>query len=393
MNTEPRQLLLPDMRVNQEEQQHQQGGGSFGESTSGSKSKPQMTPQQILDLYNQQLPTTLATTVGQAPAVANTLAGAAAGSNPIYTQSVLSQLNNYAGGYQQAGGQLAQMQGLTNADLIAGSGGLTALEGAGLNQLLNPVQAASNTQAQNLVNSINLNGLSPGEYNAGERSLNQSNYATGNLGLDNATNSLSNAMNFGDMLSAKRAQLGSALGVAGGVSANQQTQVNPVGTALGAGNTSTNFGLGTFNPTQGSAAVTAPLTFGGTALGGLLSAGSTNNSKSNSQSVNGGGSGGCCFIFLEVYHGVLPVSVRKCRDRYYRYNPKIAVGYTRMAKWLVPMMKQSTVVRNLVWRWMVKPLTQYGEFVTRQGIVNGGRRYRLHRKVWFTIWNLIGGGY
>jgi hypothetical protein len=66
-------------------------------------------------------------------------------------------------------------------------------------------------KASQMMNSINLNGLSPGEQNAVERSLNQSNTATGNLGLDNATNTVSNAMNFGNAYQQKLGQMANAI--------------------------------------------------------------------------------------------------------------------------------------------------------------------------------------
>jgi hypothetical protein len=78
---------------------------------------------------------------------------------------------------------------------------------------LSPVANATNTVAGNTTagkastqavnsaaaadNAINLNGLSPGESNAVERATNQGNAVTGNLGNNNATNTVANAMNFG----------------------------------------------------------------------------------------------------------------------------------------------------------------------------------------------------
>jgi hypothetical protein len=284
----------------QEQQQQQSGSESSG---SGSQqSTPQLTPQQLINLYTQSFPQMLQTTVGQAPTTANALAGAAAGANPIYTAAGLSQLQNLAPGYQQAGANLATNQAQSTTGLLAGAGGQAAQAATNLSNTLNPVQGAANTQATNLVNSINLNGLSGGEQAATERSLNQSNYATGNLGLDNATNAVSNAMNFGNALQAKRTALGSALGTAGNIASNQNTFVNPVGTAIGAGNVSNNFGLGTFNPTQANNTLTAPLTFGSSVFSPTASNASASNfyGSNNNQMAQGGI---CCFIFMEAFNG------------------------------------------------------------------------------------------
>lgn len=104
--------------------------------------------------------------------------------------------------------------------------------------------------------------------------------------------------------------------------------------------------------------------------------------------IGSGGTGGsgCCFIFLESYNGTLPFFVRKSRDRYYRLLPSVADGYNRMALWLVPLMQRSRIVRALVWRLMVQPLTQYGGFTHRvAGYQSFGSR-RIYRKFWFTVW-------
>lgn len=305
-------------------------------STSNGSTTPQATPQQMLSLYNQYLPSSLATTVAQSVPTSATLGGAAAMANPIYTASGLQQLGSYAPGYAQEGNLLSQQQAMNNSNLVSGAGGLTAMEGAGLNQLLNPAQAASNGQAANLVNSINLNGLSGGEQASVERSLNQSNYASGNLGLDNATNAVSNAMNFGNALQAKRTALGQALGAAGAVSSNQQTQVNPLGTALGAGNTSGNFGLSQFNPTQANSTLTAPLSFG-SSLGNQI-AGVSGASKGNTAAVSGG-----CYLTTACceYKGLpddceeLEV-LRKFRDEY--VPAVLVVEYYKTAPNIVPML-------------------------------------------------------
>jgi len=347
-------------------------------------SAPQATPQQLADAYISNLPSILNVTNAQANPTAQALASAATGVNPLYTQSGLNQLNQFAGGYQGAGNNLATNQSNFTADLLGGAGARAAIGANNLSNTLNPAQRASNTQAANLVNSINLNGLSGGEQAAAERSLNQSNYATGNLGLDNATNAVSNAMNFGNALQAKRAALGSALGAAQGVASNQNQFVNPVGTALGSGNVSSNFGLGTFNPTQGANAGNAALNFGSGVFGGQASNASAQRSFGGSSNTSGAL---CCFIFLESYNGTLPESVRRCRDYYYLTQPEVARGYKSMAKWLVPLMKKYSIVRSLVNLVMVKPITAYGEWLVGNSEIKGGE---MSKKFWFFIWKQLG---
>ena len=358
-----------------------------GESSQSNNYNPQATPQQFASMYNQYLPQTLQTVSGQAAPVASSLANAAAGANPTYTASGLGQLAQYAPAYQAIGGDLTQQQASTTAQLLGGMGGVSAAEATGLSNALNPTQVAAQNQATNLVNSINLNGLSGGEQAAVERSLNQSNYATGNLGLDNATNAVSNAMNFGNALQAKRTALGSALGTASGVAANQNTFANPVGTALNAGNTSGNFGLGTFNPTQANSTLTTPFntaTGFGTQLAGVSAASTGSGSSGTAQGSL------CCFIFLEALNGHLPWWVRICRDEYYQKEPTVAIGYKRMAKCLVPAMKYIPGIKWIVNKLMVRPIIAYGGYIKQVKGYEEGWKYHTYKLVWFKIWKFIG---
>ena len=320
-----------------------------GSSSNNSQSNPQATPAQYAAMYNQYLPQALGTTSSFTQPAVQDIAGAAAASNPTLTASGLSQLAGYAPGYAQVGNNLSQQQAGNTAQLLAGNGGVASLEAAGLSNILNPAQAASNGQAANLVNSINLNGLSGGEQSAVDRSLSQSNYATGNLGLDNATTAVSNAMNFGNALQAKRTALGSALGAAGGVAANQNTFAQPVQTALNAGNTSGNFGLSTFNPTQANQFATTPFSFAssfGNQLAGVSAA-------SNSNSSGGSTQGGICYLTTACCeHKGLPddceelTVLRKFRDSY--VAKELVQEYYRLAPAIVERIKDKPPVLDYV---------------------------------------------
>ena len=361
------------------------GGGA---SQSGGGSTTNLTPQEMLEMYNKALPVSLSTILNQAPQGVNTLANAATINNPIFTAGTLDQMNQYAPAYQQAGANLAANQANTQADLLSGAGANTALAAEGLNRYVNRnyygIMDPASQQATNLVNSVNLNGLAPGEQNAVERSLNQTAAQTGNLGLNNATNTVSNAVNFGGAFNQKQGILNNALNTATNVAGGALNQgFNPVDVATNAGNLSNNFGLSQFNPSQANQFVQLPVN---TAIGfGSQLTGNTNATKSGSQSSSSNG-GICCFIVLESYHGTMPSFVRTCRDRYYTVVPKVAEGYKKMAKWLVPLMRKSTIVRSAVWHLMVKPLTDYGAFVTRRTNVKSGR---WARKFWFTVWTYL----
>jgi hypothetical protein len=115
--------------------------------------------------------------------------------------------------------QAAQQQfKFSNSAVTSATANAAGGQPIGLNQLnaqnaqafgntINPnytrAQEAASRGAASAVNAINLNGLSPGEAASVERSLNQTNTATGNAGLVNPTNVISNAMNFGGAFNSK----------------------------------------------------------------------------------------------------------------------------------------------------------------------------------------------
>ncbi len=361
---------------------------------SSSHSRPEARPEQVLAMYNQGLPQALGTTFGLAPAGAANLGLAAAESNPIYTASGQQQLQQFAPGYQQAGIDAQTRQAGASADLIGGEGGRTAINADFLNRAINPnYYNTANRLAQSSSDLLGSFGrgaqLGGGEMAAAERAINQGNQQTGNLGNNNAYNTVGNALNFGEYARQKQALLSGANGAVNQTVPNMVNPTfNPVSTALNAGNVSGNFGLSQYNPTQANSTLTAPIQFGQSLLSGAFGYGNTpvQESKNTNGGVSVGGSGGCCFIFLEAYHGTLPLSVRKCRDRYYRLYPTIATGYRRMARWLVPLMRHSETVNKLVWKLMVCPLTMHGEFVTRKD----STPHKSCRKFWFTVWSLLG---
>jgi len=189
---------------------------------------------------------------------------------------------------------MQQQAGATN-QLLQGAGGQAAQSAVQLNNALNPTQAANNQQAQSLANAYNLGGLSPGQGNAAERSLNQTNYGTGNLGNMNGTNTISNAMNFGNAYNQEVSNAANALNASNSVAQSQNSQVNPYSVAIGAGNTNNNFGLNNMSTTQANANLTLPYS-AASSLGNQLAgigAASKGSTASQSGSANGGIS---CFL-------------------------------------------------------------------------------------------------
>ena len=336
-------------------------------SSYGSQGTSGSTPQQILANYAQYLPSYLQENAGQIAPFTNALNSSA--------------LNSVTG----TGGKVAQsVANLTNQVNPAVAGALgTAGATAG----------AANTAVQGAANqlgAINLNGLSPGEANATERSLNQNNTGTGNLGLLNPTNTIANAMNFGGAFNSKIPLYNTAVNTASGA-ANAMQGAN---TAFGnAANTATNAQAGVnalANPTNAALGATFQnaglLNTAATGNFSQNSGGGSSNSINLGTSAGGQSSLGCCFIFMEAYKGNMPLSVRKFRDRYYRLHPTIANGYKRMARWLVPLMQKYSTIRNIVWHCMIKPATKHTEHPKHN--IN-----KTMSHFWLKVWYVYGRKY
>jgi hypothetical protein len=368
-------------------------GGSY------SPAPPEST-QSILNAYSQNLPSLLQEYASGIPTVAQGNTTATQQSTPALNALNLQQLQQFALPEAQVGQQVAQSNALaganTNLAQLQGPGGQAAQAAENVALQTDPAYAAAVQGATSGVNAINLNGLSPGEANAVERANNQQLSSTGNLGNVNPTNTIANALNFGGAFNSKIPLLNNATSTANSVA---QGVVSPVNIALGQPNVATqgNMGTGQFQTGTSSSSsnpAQAALSFGQ----GLLNAGtSTNNANiagnvaqnTSPTSTMGefgpsGLSGICCFIFLEAYYGDIPYQVRRARDKAYKINPYISIGYKKMASWLVPLMRKYPLVRNGVWFTMIKPITQYVSEM----------RVHYKKKVianfWIKLWSVYG---
>lgn len=175
-------------------------------------------------VYNSSLPSTARTTAGAIPGFANAIGNTISPLTSAENNSLLSS--------------------------ITGTGGLAATAASNLNRTLNPDYYSTLDSAaggaKSTIGAINLGGLSPGEEAATERSLNQTNAGTGNLGLNNGTNIISNAMNFGGAFNNKLNLMDNAVNSATGVAnaASGNAGLSPTGIATG-GVTSANNLAGT----------------------------------------------------------------------------------------------------------------------------------------------------
>ena len=110
----------------------------------------------------------------------------------------------------------------------------------------------------------------------------------------------------------------------------------------------------------------------------------TQTSKGESASKQGGMS--CCFIMAEA--GDLTDTVRWARDVRYGYEDSpVKRGYKRMAKWLVPLMQKSPIIKSLVKYTMTWPIRKVAE----KRIV--GRHHPALYPIgffWEAVWSLYG---
>jgi hypothetical protein len=355
----------------------------------------------ILQQYTNNLPSLLGVLGQGIPTVQQGATAAAQQSTPALNALNLSQLQQFGLPEAQIGQQIQNSNALagaqTNLNQITGPGGQAAQAAQNLATNVSPAYAAAQKGAAEGVNAINLNGLSPGEEASVERSLNQSNAGTGNLGLLNPTNTISNALNFGGAFNSKIPLLNQATSTANSVAGSGV--VNPVNIALGQPNTSTqsNMGTGQFqtgNSSSGNTGASGSTGFAGGLLSGLTSLNNANVSGNVAQNTSPTStmgefgpsslSGICCFIFLEAYYGNIPPQVRRARDKAYKINPYISRGYKKMAKWLVPLMRRSYIIRSVVWFIMIKPITQY---------VSQMRIHYNKKKIanfWIKFWSFYG---
>lgn len=353
---------------------------------------PQSATRAELQQYLRYLPQILRATSNEQPGIDQTSA-----------RSALNILQNFAPQAANAGNQLTAGNTAAGAttvgNTINGQGGANVLAASNLDRQVNPEYYSTRStvagKTQDALNAINLTGLSPGESNAVERSLNQTNTANGNLGLINPTNTVSNAMNFGGAFNSKIPLLNNTIATANSTLPTMQGTgyANTLASSLAQppASANTNFGMaslpGTGNQAYSSGqgllsnfgqvnATNAPLSYQS----------SLANSAQGWSSQIGSASGlsSCCFIMLECLNGELPWYVRLIRDYYYRQTPEVATGYKQMAKWLVPLMRRSRVVKGIVNLTVVKPLLCYGAFLC--GLNKYGFIMAPVKWFWFKIW-------
>lgn len=97
----------------------------------------------------------------------------------------------------------------------------------------------------------------------------------------------------------------------------------------------------------------------------------------------------CCFIFLEARYGdgTMDSVVRRYRDEH--MTEKNRRGYYKLAEVLVPMMRASKAVKQLVRLTMTSPMVSYGKWhYTRKGV---GWAFKPVAAAWLSLFDFLGG--
>lgn len=200
----------------------------------------QSTAQQM-QAYIQNLPALLQTTANSTLPVGQTTQNAQNVLSPQQQQLQSQLFSQYAPGLYNTGNTLNNITntgGVANAsNLLNGQGGQLVNQAISADQTANPeyyaTRAATGSAINNLLGSINLNGLSGSERSEVERSLNQQNARGGNINVPSATNTVQNAMTYGSALQTKRNALSSAIQTATSFLPSSQSGVNSF--AIGTG--------------------------------------------------------------------------------------------------------------------------------------------------------------
>jgi hypothetical protein len=243
-------------------------------------------------------------------------------------------------------------------------------------------------------------GLSGAERAEIDRSLARENYARGTGATPTATSTVSNAMAFGGAGEARKAQRQSAIANAAQLAAGA---VQPLSSRIDT------FQLTTGRPSvnQGEARTGGAREVGqesnamGMNLFGNASQMRQQENQINAQrkdaldsltqgvSAAGGISKlACCWTFAEAYYGWdnIPDEVRVLRDLEYSLQKR--EGYRRMSRWLVPMMKKSSIIRELTNWLLIKPITSYAKYYVH-GKGNGWI-FKPLKDLYFASWEDMG---
>lgn len=231
-----------------------------------------------------------------------------------------------------------------------------------------------------LLNAMDPTRLSGSEQAEVERGLNRMNVNTGTANAPSQLNTVKNAMTFGSALQDKQGRFAQALGTATGALPNFKSDINKFNTEF-----SKTVGQ---DPSANSASGQFTEYVGGLQAGHNQA---LSNRRQWDERIFDGVGSICCFIFMEHYgypESKIPWFVRASRDLH--YTDAICRGYRKMSRWLVPAMRKYSLVRELVDRFMIQPLTNHAGYVYNVKGYSHGWTNEPHKRFWLWLWKKMG---
>jgi len=360
----------------------------------------------VLQAYIENLPQLMSVTSKNALPTEQNILDANKVLAPQQNQLALDLYKQFGDQFTQAGVETNRKEALGQAatDLAVLQGPGKALAAAQLEaqkaadpEYYKTRETASNTLA-NLFSALpDANGgLSGGEREEVSRSLARDNAARGNEN-PTATSTVENAMKFGAAGEARKSanqdRISQAIQAATSFMPSAKSGIDVLNTTTGR-QTIANPGQSQFaGVSKDTGASTMSM---GSDLLGQTSAMRQQQNQINSQRrdsldrfsqvMSSMPSVSCCWIFLAAHGGELPWYVRYCRN--VLGTAETRRGYTRMSKWLVPLMQRSAVIRWLVRTVMTEPITEYGAYLFGEN--THGWVFRPVKQFWFRIWDNLG---
>jgi hypothetical protein len=186
----------------------------------GDSAAPQTSEstREMMEAFTETMPAFMQAMNSQVGPAAMAQLGVAQKTSPAYAQLTQDLYSKYAPLLANTGRQIDTQNRLsaaeTDARILDTSGRKLADTYKSIDQGLNPEYYKARSEAggklSELLGSINLNNASP----EAERLVNQENIRSGNLGNNNATNTVSNALSFGKEMDNRRSQLSNAINTA-----------------------------------------------------------------------------------------------------------------------------------------------------------------------------------
>ena len=208
----------------------------------------------------QSLPYILKAITDAAPTLAKTQLKAEQDVSPAYNELLTGLYEKFAPRLAKTGADIESAQRKTSADtdvsLLKNQGASVGRTAEGLDREFNPEyyagREATSKKLGELLSSINLGDANP----EAERLVSQEAARSGNLTAPSATNTVSNALSFGNEMQKRRNALGSALNIASGFLpiAKSNTGIGFAGGTIG--RTPSGTGTGVFGGVKGDTAGT-----------------------------------------------------------------------------------------------------------------------------------------